>query len=68
MPEPEKRGEGPAVGAAALESMHKLLLEALRHREQEIVRYLAILGPALGGFVWLLHWVWLGRASSEVFL
>jgi len=38
----------------ALESMHRLLLEALRHREQEIVRYLAILGPALGGFVWLL--------------
>lgn len=40
---------------AALENMHNLLLEALRHREQEIVRYLAILGPALGGFVWLLH-------------
>jgi hypothetical protein len=39
---------------AALE-MHKLLLEALRHREQEIFRYLAILGPALGGFVWLLY-------------
>lgn len=39
---------------AALETMHQLLLEALRHREQEIVRYLAILGPALGGFVWLL--------------
>jgi hypothetical protein len=34
--------------------MHKLLLEALRHREQEILRYLAILGPAIGGFVWLL--------------
>jgi len=38
-----------------LESMHKLLLEALRHREQEIFRYLAILAPALGGFVWLLY-------------
>ena len=38
----------------ALENMHKLFLEALRHREQEIVPYLAIIGPALGGFVWLL--------------
>jgi len=33
---------------------HRLFLEALRHREQEVLRYLAILGPALGGFVWLL--------------
>lgn len=38
----------------ALVNMHKLLLEALRHREQEIIRYLAILGPALGGFLWLI--------------
>jgi hypothetical protein len=45
----------PAASISALENMHKLLLEALRHREQEIFRYLAILGPALGGFVWLLH-------------
>jgi hypothetical protein len=42
------------VGKPALENMHKLFLEALRHREQEIVPYLAIIGPALGGFVWLL--------------
>lgn len=41
-------------GKNALENMHKLFLEALRHREQEIVPYLAIIGPALGGFVWLL--------------
>ena len=32
---------------------HQLFLEALRHREQEVFRYLAILGPALGGYVWL---------------
>ncbi|MFB3894514.1 MAG: hypothetical protein ACE15C_21135 [Phycisphaerae bacterium] len=32
---------------------HQLFLEALRHREQEVFHYLAILGPALGGFVWL---------------
>ena len=39
----------------ALVNMHQLFLEALRHREQEIFRYLAILGPALGGFIWLIH-------------
>ena len=38
-----------------LEGIHKQLLEALRHREQEIFHYLAILAPALGGFVWLLY-------------
>jgi hypothetical protein len=38
----------------ALQSLHTGLLEALRHREQEIFSYLAILVPALGGFVWLL--------------
>ncbi|HRY28400.1 MAG TPA: hypothetical protein P5079_00015 [Elusimicrobiota bacterium] len=31
------------------------MLEALRHREQEIFQYLAILGPALGGFIWLCY-------------
>ena len=38
----------------ALLDMNKLFLEALRHREQEIIRYLVIIGPALGGFVWML--------------
>jgi len=37
----------------ALRNMHKMCLDALRHREQEIVRFLVILGPALGGFIWL---------------
>ncbi len=41
--------------ANVLKSMHGALLEALHHREQEIFSYLAILVPALGGFVWLLH-------------
>lgn len=36
------------------ETMHGALLEALRHREQEIFSYLAILVPTLGGFLWLL--------------
>ena len=40
-------------GEKSLVDMHNLLLEALRHREQEIFRYLAILVPALGAFVWL---------------
>lgn len=48
----------------ALENMHKLFLEALRHREQEIVPYLAIIGPALGGFVWLLN----STDRSDVFI
>ena len=38
----------------AVENMHKTFLEALRHREQEILRFLAILAPSLGGFIWLL--------------
>jgi hypothetical protein len=45
-----------------LENMHGLFLEALRNREQEIFRYLAILGPALGGFGWLLY----NRSGHEV--
>ncbi len=39
----------------AVVNMHKTFLEALRHREQEILRFLAILAPSLGGFVWLLQ-------------
>jgi len=35
-------------------NMHQMFLEALRHREQDIIRFLAILGPSLGGFIWLL--------------
>ncbi|MGE3522437.1 MAG: hypothetical protein AB7I96_06205 [Candidatus Dadabacteria bacterium] len=38
-----------------LAQYHKSLLEALRHREQEIFLYLTILGPSLGGFIWLLY-------------
>lgn len=38
----------------AVLKMHNLLLEALRHREQDILRYLIFLGSALGGFAWLL--------------
>lgn len=34
---------------------HKLFLQALRHREQQIVQFLAILVPALGAFLWLLR-------------
>jgi len=37
-----------------LKSIHNSYLETLRHREQEIFRYLAILGPAIAGFVWLV--------------
>jgi len=50
----------------ALENMHGMLLEALRHREQEILSYLTILVPALGGFGWLLYYAG-DRATLFVF-
>ena len=34
---------------------HRLMLEALRQREQEIIRFLVVLGPALAGIIWLLN-------------
>ncbi|MBW8017283.1 MAG: hypothetical protein FVQ82_13955 [Planctomycetes bacterium] len=52
----------------ALENMHKIFLEALRHREQEILRFLAILAPALGGFVWLLKLYSEGNVKPVVFI
>jgi len=48
----EKAGRPDRVAA---QNMHKTFLEALRHREQEILRFMAILAPALGGFVWLVN-------------
>ena len=39
----------------AAQNLHKMLLEALRHREEQIIRFIAILAPALGGFTWLLQ-------------
>ncbi len=39
----------------AMENMHNTLIEALRHREQDILRFLTILAPSLGGFIWLLN-------------
>jgi len=48
----EKEGRPDRVAA---QNMHKTFLEALRHREQEILRFMAILAPALGGFVWLVN-------------
>lgn len=38
-----------------IENTHKLFLEALRHREHQIVQFLAILVPTLGAFLWLLR-------------
>lgn len=35
-------------------NMHQAFLEALRHREQDVIQFFAVLGPALGGFIWLL--------------
>lgn len=47
-----------------LVGMHKLLLETLRHREQEIFQYLVILGPALGGFILL----YIKKPIAEAFI
>ncbi len=44
---------------ALLADFHRLMIEALRLREQDVFRYIAILAPALAGFIWLL-------ASKEV--
>ncbi len=51
-----------------LVNMHKTFLEALRHREQEILRFIAILAPALGGFVWLLKQSLTNEHESYVFI
>jgi len=51
-----------------LVNMHKTFLEALRHREQEILRFIAILAPALGGFVWLLKQSLTKEHESYVFI
>ena len=40
-------------------------LEALRQREQEVFRYLVILGPAIGGFIWLLYQYPPGQKINE---
>jgi hypothetical protein len=37
-----------------VEMRYRLLLEALRRREEEVLRYLAILGPAFGGLFYLV--------------
>ena len=59
----ENRKGPPSDDRESLRNMHDLLLQALRHREQEIFQYLTILGPALGGFAWL----YVGNFSTGVF-
>lgn len=46
--------EGVPYSKVVLGDMHRLLLETLRQREQQIIQYLAILVPAFTGFGWLL--------------
>lgn len=41
----------------ALQDKHKLYMEALRAREAEALRFLAVLGPAIGAFIYLLQFV-----------
>ena len=51
----ERKGDLNKDQRMAVENMHKTFLEALRHREQEILRFIAILAPAMVGFIWLLN-------------
>lgn len=53
-------------GEEALLNMHKAFLDALRHREQDIVRFVLILVSALGGFAWLFQVNSAYRASALV--
>jgi hypothetical protein len=58
-------GETP-YSKIVLGEMHKILLETLRQREQQIIQYLAILVPAFTGFGWL---AWnLDAAHKQVFV
>lgn len=52
---------------STIENLHKSLLDSLRQREQEILQYIAILAPALGGFIWLLAEFY-ERGNAFVFL
>jgi len=63
----EQKGNLNKDQCMAMENMHKTFLEALRHREQEILRFIAILAPALGGFIWLLYEVGL-ESEKEIFI
>lgn len=64
------RFEQPSIrsGLTVVENEHQLLLEALRHREEAMVQYLAILGPALGGFAWLLAHYGYNPSTKKVFV
>ena len=41
--------------SSMLADFHRLMLEALRQREQDVIKYIAILAPALGCYIWLLE-------------
>lgn len=55
MADDENKSADTSKNISALEDTHRLLLEALRHREQEIIQYLAILVPAMAAFGWLVN-------------
>jgi len=47
--------KGDETAKAILVNLHKSLLEALRRREEEVLRYIALLVSPLTGFIWLLR-------------
>lgn len=54
--EKQSMGDDSTLVTNMLLDKHRLMLEALRTREQDIIRYLVILGPALAGFTWLIRY------------
>jgi len=52
---PDGDGRSREPDWEAVRNFHKAILDALRHREQDIVRFVVILVSALGGFVWLIQ-------------
>lgn len=44
-------------------NFHQLMLHALRQREQDVLKFVAILAPALAGFVWLTRELGLAKCA-----
>jgi hypothetical protein len=63
----QELSETTELQAKVLADFHRLMLEALRQREHDVIRYIAILGPTLAGFVWLLRSVNVEEEGTMVF-
>ena len=64
----EEMNDRQKIRYKTLRDMHRAYLEALRSREGEIIRFIAILAPALAGFIWLLKLQLIDKESPELFV